>query len=382
MSLYNIIVIGETGTGKSSLCDLLAGKHLFQVSDSAESCTFKTICYRSEKDPEIGIIDTPGLQDSNGSDKDHYDQMVKIIKSLKNLNLIVVALNYTNCRLTSSIQYMLKFLCMLFPNNISEHIAIVFTHYDDEYERKKAKKYKIDDPSLEHKNKYIPEVMKLIHNTTGEEVNKSVPTFFLDSEYICNGNIVEKDTHTLMEITHLLSYAKMRSPIPTINDKANIKYKKEEEEFEERKESKEENNKIITIITKYKRIKYTNYDNSIAYSDWEKVGEPTITEKEIENKKSDVSKYLDLANNILSFLNKNSSSNENKGGLFSSILDSGSNDNSPDNNDSILSKIADQVIKGEFDYGIERERKLKEAGFDYKTIQKIVNSKLSANKKN
>ena len=271
---------------------------------------------------------------------------------------------------------------MIFPKNISDHIAIVFTHYDDEYERKKAKKYKIDDPSLEHKKRYIPEVLKLIHNSTGEEVNKSIPTFFLDSEYICNGNIVEKDEHTLMEITQLLSYAKMRSPIPTINDKANIKYKKEEEEFEERKESKEENNKIITIITKYKRFKYTNYDDSITYSDWEKAGEPKITEKVIENKQSDVSKYLDLANNILGLLNKNSSSNENNGGLFSSKLGSDSQDNSPDDNDSILSKIADRVIKGEFYVGDKRKRMLKEAGYDYETVQKIVNSKLAANKKN
>ena len=185
-----------------------------------------------------------------------------------------------------------------------------------------------------------------------------------------------------MEITQLLSYAKMRSPIPTINDKANIKYKKEEEEFEERKESKEENNKIITIITKYKRFKFTNYDDSITYSDWEKAGEPKITVKVIENKKSDVSKYLDLANNILGLLNKNSSSNGNNGDLFSSILGSDSQNNSPDDYDSILSKIADQVIRGEFGNGVERKNKLKEAGFDYETIQKIVNSKLSANKKN
>ena len=140
MSIYNIVIIGETGTGKSSLADILAGCDIFKVSSDPASCTKETICHQSKKDDSIGIVDTPGLQDSNGSDKEHYDQMIKIIKSLNNINLVVVVLNYASCRLTLSIQYMLRFLCYLFPKDISDHIAIVFTHYDDEYEKKRAKK--------------------------------------------------------------------------------------------------------------------------------------------------------------------------------------------------------------------------------------------------
>ena len=79
MSEFNIVIIGETGTGKSSLSDLLAGKDLFKVSGDPASCTKETICHKSEIDPSIGIVDTPGLQDSKGSDKEHYDQMIKII---------------------------------------------------------------------------------------------------------------------------------------------------------------------------------------------------------------------------------------------------------------------------------------------------------------
>ena len=395
MSLYNIILIGEAGTGKSSLSDLLVGDNLFVVSDKPECCTKETICKTSLKDPEIGIIDTPGLQDDKGSDKEHYEQMVKIIKSLKNLNLVLVVLNYANCRLTSSIQYMLRFLCYLFPQNISDNIAIVFTHYDAEYERARAKKKKINNPRSKFLNEYIPAIMNLITETTGQQITKKLPTFFLDSEFICEGELVEKDENTLKEINILLGYAKTTTPIKIINEEANIKYKKKEEEFEEREQSKIEDNKKITTITKYKRIKYINYDNTINYSDWEVVGKPKITEEEIKDKKSDLLEYAKLANNVLGFLNKNTSSNGNGGSIFSSLFgsdeDSSSNENSSIissifgsngdsssyDNESLISSIADQVIRGDFGNGVDRKNRLKEAGFDYETVQKVVNSKLS-----
>lgn len=202
-----------------------------------------------------------------------------------------------------------------------------------------------------------------------------IPTYFLDAEYICEGSIVEKDENTKNEINILLSYAKMKSPIKTINDKANIKYKEEKEEFEERTENKEEGNKIITTTTKYKRIKYTNYDNSITYSDWEICGTPIKTEKDIENKQSSILDYMKIAQNVLDFMNKNNSSSG--GGSFLSSF-FGSNDNTKDlkDNESFLSLIAEQVIQGKFGNGEDRKKNLKMAGFDYDKIQSIVNSKL------
>ena len=72
--------------------------------------------------------------------QNHYDQMVKIIKEMKYLHLIVIVIYFSNPRLTSSIQYMVKFLCNVFPINFLNHVAIVFTHYDHEYEIKRNKK--------------------------------------------------------------------------------------------------------------------------------------------------------------------------------------------------------------------------------------------------
>ena len=74
---FNILLVGETGTGKSSVRNFALGYDGFEVSDDAESCTKDTISRASELDPEICIIDTPGLQDSSGADKIHYENMQK-----------------------------------------------------------------------------------------------------------------------------------------------------------------------------------------------------------------------------------------------------------------------------------------------------------------
>ena len=82
--LYNIILIGETGSGKSSFSNFALGiEDAFRVSDDPKLCTTETIRNISRLDPEICIVDTPGFEDSQGRDKILYEQMLKIIKKCK-----------------------------------------------------------------------------------------------------------------------------------------------------------------------------------------------------------------------------------------------------------------------------------------------------------
>ena len=138
--MRNILLVGETGTDKSSLGNFIVGEQVFEVIDDSNLCTKDTKRKFSKIDPQIAVVDTPGLQDNKYRDKIHYDKMVEIINSIKSLHLIVVVLNFANPRITASIQYMIKFLCNLFPKNFAKHVAIVFTHYDHDYQMKINKK--------------------------------------------------------------------------------------------------------------------------------------------------------------------------------------------------------------------------------------------------
>jgi len=256
---YNIILIGETGSGKSSFGNFALGiQDAFKVSEDPRSCTTETIRKISLLDKQIGIVDTPGLQDSQGRDKIHYEQMLKIIKEMKDLNFILLVFNYTCPRFTTSIQFMIKFLCNVFPKNFAQHVGIVFTHYDHEYQIRINKKKK-KDPREERKE-FIREIMELISQTTNEELFLGPPVYYLDS-YV-------EDDNSKNELNRLISFAKNLKPIEDIRQ-CKLQYKKEEEEFNTRTYDKVEGDYIVTYTESLKRIKRTDYNNKVTHTEWE-----------------------------------------------------------------------------------------------------------------
>ena len=266
-NVHNIVLIGETGNGKSSLGNFILGSSEFEVSEDPDSCTKDTIQKISKLDPEVGVVDTPGLQDSNGEDKQNYDKMLKIFEEIKHLHFIVVVLNFTNARLTSSIQFMLKFLCSVFPKNFSLHVGIVFTHYDHDYQTKIYKKKNLKDPQGS-RDKYIDEVMQLIEKYTGEKnAVKKPPVYFLDS-------FIEDD-NSKKQRANLIAFAKFLKPIENVRTDRELGIKKTEPVYENRVEEKVEGNLIVTYYKKFKRMEYTDYNDNVTYSDWELVDTQT-----------------------------------------------------------------------------------------------------------
>ena len=86
----NLLIIGKTGTGKSSLCNKISGlksnSQAFPVSPASESCTQSTVLanikFGGNRERLVSLIDTMGFDDPN-SDNDARI-ITELVNTLKN----------------------------------------------------------------------------------------------------------------------------------------------------------------------------------------------------------------------------------------------------------------------------------------------------------
>ena len=112
-----VVFVGCTGSGKSSLCTVLTGQDwtkdgsTFKIGSGAKSettgCTDPDRDYYwfgNEAEGAFKCIDTPGLNDSEGADEDHMNNIISTMKRLEYVNAIVLVLNGTDPRFSKSLQ--------------------------------------------------------------------------------------------------------------------------------------------------------------------------------------------------------------------------------------------------------------------------------------
>ena len=256
--MKNILLIGETGTGKSSLGNFILGEDYFVVSNEPNSCTNKIVGRKSKLDENIFVIDTPGYNDTKGSDRKNFEDVLEYFCKGKKLEFVLLTLNFQSPRFPFSCQNFIKFLCNVFPKNFCKHIGIVFTHYDHEYQTKINKKKEVD-PKRTTMKKYVSEIMKLISEETKENLFLSPPVYFLDS--------LIKDDNSKMELTNLIVYTKILSSIDVFQKK-DFFIKEEYPETENRNSTYETDDEIVTVVKYYERKRQIFYDGTINYTDW------------------------------------------------------------------------------------------------------------------
>ena len=150
---YKLLLIGETGSGKTSflnlLCNYAAIKKIgFEMgleqlkdfndrdlenaqSEQMESKTSGTALYNIElNDLKIGVIDTPGFGDSRGMDEDkkHIQIIIAALKEVEHLNCICLVINGRLSRMTASLRYVLAEITAILPKTVLNNVVVVFTN--------------------------------------------------------------------------------------------------------------------------------------------------------------------------------------------------------------------------------------------------------------
>ena len=170
-----ILLLGITGVGKSSLGNFLLGQRgLFKVYDTPYPGT-KEI----EKIERNGltIIDTPGFNSIEGENKDieNFKNVMYYIKSLGELNGIIIVMNSHENRISESIQTMLKMICNTFEYRYFNNISFVFTRFRSEREE--------SEEIRKNKEEFIMQLKELIKKFYGQdELPGTLPYFFINSD--------------------------------------------------------------------------------------------------------------------------------------------------------------------------------------------------------
>ena len=178
-------------------------RKVFSVSDNPKAETKITRGeYGIDKTKDIFVIDTPGLQDSEGADKEHLVQMVDYIKNNPGLQAIIIVFNFHQPRLALYIKTLIKLLCNIFPGaNFWSHVGLVWTKFYY-YLPKEVK-----NQSQNTVSKLMPEILDLVREANGDNSINSFPTFFVDSDF------EKKDQFSCDEINRLIAWVHQLIPL-------------------------------------------------------------------------------------------------------------------------------------------------------------------------
>jgi 50S ribosome-binding GTPase len=146
-----LILVGETGVGKTAFLSLLANICAcrrvddFQLENQAgnetglsrdQSQTNEAMLYtfKNMHNQVLRVLDTPGLSDTRGLDQDiqHTESIVKAIQTkIKTVDGILFMANGTLERAGPGIEYAMHMLSAIFPRTMAKNIGLLFTNVPD-----------------------------------------------------------------------------------------------------------------------------------------------------------------------------------------------------------------------------------------------------------
>ena len=205
----SIVVIGEAGDGKSTLCNTLTGKiDAFKESDQPECETKVTSGISGNFDKfKTFIVDTPGVGDPNNSDSEHLVKMIKYVKENPQISVVILVFNSAHPRFGVNQRRLLELFYSMAPGTqIHRHLAIIWTRWKPHA----LKELGISINSSEKKKKFYDFIKDYLPQIPEKEI-PSIPQYFIDSK-----EARDPRTNSHGELIALLSWAYDKKPIQKI----------------------------------------------------------------------------------------------------------------------------------------------------------------------
>ena len=155
---YSIMVIGVTGSGKSTTCNFFLKQEVFDTKAGAMSVTFKSDAHSGTVfGKRVLFIDTPGFSDAYESEEQRMTDLGRALYFAQDgVHAIVICLN-GNARFDLSIAGMVNALDQL--DTFWPHVFILYSHADDmgstEIEQKEKIYQWIDNPRCPESLKWL-----------------------------------------------------------------------------------------------------------------------------------------------------------------------------------------------------------------------------------
>ena len=168
-----MVVIGPTGVGKSTFCNVVSGKShddpAFPVSKDADSCTNKTTSVETKWKGDgfdLTLIDTPGLCDSSEDNIKNILGMVDELKKNNHVDVFVLVVNGNQEEFSAYFVNMILIFQLCFGHKFLETNTIVEVTKWPFNPAEVSRREKNDEDTLtESINKKLQEMIK-----TGEKV--------------------------------------------------------------------------------------------------------------------------------------------------------------------------------------------------------------------